>query len=56
MIVSIAAGLPSADTDGSVTMTLHQVNADGAGYVTVNFSMNRLGLDLITTTMQSFHM
>ena len=56
MVASIAAGLPSADTDGSVTMTLHQVNADGAGYVTINFSMNCLGLDLITTTLQSFHM
>lgn len=32
--VSVAAsqaGLPSAAADGSVTMTLHQVNQDGAG-------------------------
>jgi hypothetical protein len=26
------AGLPSADSDGSVRMILHQVNGDGAGY------------------------
>jgi hypothetical protein len=26
-----AAGLPSADSDGTVSMTLHQVNGDGAG-------------------------
>jgi hypothetical protein len=25
------AGLPSADSDGSVRMILHQVNGDGAG-------------------------
>ena len=25
------AGLPTAGADGSVTMTLHQVNQDGAG-------------------------
>ena len=26
-----AAGLPTASADGTVSMTLHQVNGDGAG-------------------------
>jgi hypothetical protein len=29
------AGLPTAGADGSVTMTLHQVNQDGAGFVSI---------------------
>ncbi|KAJ7625932.1 hypothetical protein FB45DRAFT_750335 [Roridomyces roridus] len=33
-----AAGLPSAAADGSVTMTLHQVNQDGAGPYTCDVS------------------
>lgn len=30
-VAASQAGLPSAAADGSVTMTLHQVNQDGAG-------------------------
>ena len=30
-LAAVAAGLPSAAEDGTVTMTLHQVNGDGAG-------------------------
>ncbi|CAK5274899.1 unnamed protein product, partial [Mycena citricolor] len=33
-----SAGLPSAAADGSVTMTLHQVNGDGAGPYTCDVS------------------
>lgn len=39
-----SAGLPSAAADGSVTMTVHQVNQDGAGYapMSLNYSHHRL--------------
>ncbi|ELU37008.1 hypothetical protein AG1IA_08967 [Rhizoctonia solani AG-1 IA] len=33
MEAAASAGLPSAAEDGTVTMTIHQVNGDGAGYV-----------------------
>jgi hypothetical protein len=32
------AGLPTVAADGSITMTLHQVNGDGAGFVSHSFS------------------
>ena len=35
-IAAVAAGLPTAADDGSVSMTLHQVNGDGAGLVFFN--------------------
>ncbi|KAL8280348.1 hypothetical protein RQP46_007265 [Phenoliferia psychrophenolica] len=31
MAKSLAAGVPTAAADGTVTMTIHQVNGDGAG-------------------------
>lgn len=40
------AGLPTAGADGSVTMTLHQVNGDGAGYVNA-YRLVYKGLPLI---------
>ncbi|KZV86997.1 hypothetical protein EXIGLDRAFT_752515 [Exidia glandulosa HHB12029] len=39
------AGLPSADENGQVTMTLHQVNQDGAGPYTCDVSTDATGND-----------
>ncbi|KAH7341899.1 hypothetical protein B0J17DRAFT_648502 [Rhizoctonia solani] len=33
MEAASSAGLPAAAADGTVTMTIHQINGDGAGYV-----------------------
>ena len=33
MEAAASAGLPAAAADGTVTMTIHQVNGDGAGWV-----------------------
>ncbi|KDN50619.1 hypothetical protein RSAG8_01117, partial [Rhizoctonia solani AG-8 WAC10335] len=33
MEAAASAGLPAAAEDGTVSMTIHQVNGDGAGYV-----------------------
>ncbi|EIN07970.1 hypothetical protein PUNSTDRAFT_135487 [Punctularia strigosozonata HHB-11173 SS5] len=41
------AGLPSAAADGTVTMTLHQVNQDGAGPYTCAVSADGTGADFV---------
>jgi hypothetical protein len=42
MEAAASAGLPSAAADGTVTMTVHQVNGDGAGYAGCGFSRVRI--------------
>jgi hypothetical protein len=42
-----AAGLPSAAADGSVTMTLHQVNGDGAGPYACDVSASGSATDFV---------
>lgn len=42
-----AAGLPTAGADGSVQMTLHQVNQDGAGPYTCECSADGTGADFV---------
>lgn len=41
-----AAGLPSADASGLVSMTLHQVNQDGAGYAPLRLAAPCLSLSI----------
>jgi len=48
---SSAAGLPAAAADGSVTMTLHQVNQDGAGPYKCQVSADATGNDFVAMTM-----
>jgi hypothetical protein len=43
-----SAGLPSMSENGQITMTIHQVNGDGAGYV------NHLSLLLLDTKLGDF--
>lgn len=45
LAAAVAAGLPTAAADGTVTMTLHQVNGDGAGPYTCEVSANGTGSD-----------
>ncbi|KAJ7654996.1 putative gEgh 16 protein [Mycena polygramma] len=47
-----SAGLPTAATDGSVTMTLHQVNQDGAGPFTCDVSGDGVTFQAATVTTQ----
>ncbi|CCO38237.1 hypothetical protein BN14_12405 [Rhizoctonia solani AG-1 IB] len=42
MEAAASAGLPSAAADGTVTMTVHQVNGDGAGYAGCGLSRVRI--------------
>ncbi|KAG9096031.1 hypothetical protein FS749_009239 [Ceratobasidium sp. UAMH 11750] len=42
-----SAGLPSAAADGTVTMTLHQVNGDGAGPYTCDVSTDASGKSFV---------
>ncbi|KLO06366.1 hypothetical protein SCHPADRAFT_895496 [Schizopora paradoxa] len=48
---AVAAGLPSAAADGSVTMTLHQVNQDGAGPYTCEVSTDATGQNFAAMTV-----
>ncbi|PAV22955.1 putative gEgh 16 [Pyrrhoderma noxium] len=48
---AIAAGLPSAAEDGTVTMTLHQVNGDGAGPYTCEVSTDATGANFAAMTV-----
>ncbi|CAE6510866.1 unnamed protein product [Rhizoctonia solani] len=43
MEAASAAGLPTAAADGTVTMTIHQVNGDGAGPYTCGVSADASG-------------
>ncbi|KAJ6509367.1 hypothetical protein C8R47DRAFT_1182772 [Mycena vitilis] len=47
-----SAGLPTAAADGSVTMTLHQVNQDGAGPFTCDVSGDGVTFQAATVTTQ----
>ncbi|KAJ8453549.1 hypothetical protein ONZ45_g19673 [Pleurotus djamor] len=51
MTAASAAGLPSAAADGTVTMTLHQVNGDGAGPYTCQVSADGTGQDFVQMTV-----
>ncbi|KAL5536238.1 hypothetical protein ACEPAF_59 [Sanghuangporus sanghuang] len=48
---AVAAGLPSAADDGTVTMTLHQVNGDGAGPYTCEVSTDATGANFAAMTV-----
>ncbi|KAL5510900.1 hypothetical protein ACEPAG_4657 [Sanghuangporus baumii] len=48
---AVAAGLPAAADDGTVTMTLHQVNGDGAGPYTCEVSTDATGADFAAMTV-----
>ncbi|KAL5493027.1 hypothetical protein ACEPAI_4475 [Sanghuangporus weigelae] len=48
---AVAAGLPAAAADGTVTMTLHQVNGDGAGPYTCEVSTDATGADFAAMTV-----
>ena len=51
MAAAVSAGLPSAAADGTVTMTLHQVNQDGGGPYTCDVSANGTGDDFQEATV-----
>ncbi|KAJ8522091.1 hypothetical protein ONZ45_g1305 [Pleurotus djamor] len=46
-----SAGLPMAAADGSVSMTLHQVNGDGAGPYTCQVSSDASGQNFVAMTI-----
>ncbi|EJC99890.1 uncharacterized protein FOMMEDRAFT_93383 [Fomitiporia mediterranea MF3/22] len=48
---AVSAGLPSASADGTVTMTLHQVNGDGAGPYTCEVSTDATGTSFAAMTV-----
>jgi len=48
---AVASGLPSAAADGTVTMTLHQVNGDGAGPYNCVVSTDATGSSFIAMTV-----
>ncbi|KAH8110391.1 hypothetical protein DFH11DRAFT_1514409 [Phellopilus nigrolimitatus] len=48
---AVSAGLPSASADGTVSMTLHQVNADGAGPYTCEVSTDATGANFAAMTV-----
>ncbi|KAG9086117.1 hypothetical protein FRC07_013199 [Ceratobasidium sp. 392] len=47
MEAAASAGLPSAAADGTVSMTLHQVNGDGAGPYTCDVSADASGKSFV---------
>ncbi|CAE6420279.1 unnamed protein product [Rhizoctonia solani] len=47
MEAASSAGLPAAAADGSVTMTIHQVNGDGAGPYTCGVSADASGQNFV---------
>ncbi|CCO30280.1 hypothetical protein BN14_04307 [Rhizoctonia solani AG-1 IB] len=47
MEAASSAGLPSVGDDGSVTMTVHQVNGDGAGPYTCDVSADASGQNFV---------
>jgi len=51
LVAASDAGLPSAESDGSVKMTLHQVNGDGAGPYTCEVSADATGQDFVAMTV-----
>ncbi|KLO17923.1 hypothetical protein SCHPADRAFT_820613 [Schizopora paradoxa] len=50
---AVASGLPTAAADGTVTMTLHQVNGDGAGPYTCAVSTDATGDNFIAMTVST---
>jgi len=48
---AVASGLPTASADGTVTMTLHQVNQDGAGPYTCEVSTDATGANFAAMTV-----
>ncbi|KAG9224380.1 hypothetical protein CCMSSC00406_0007846 [Pleurotus cornucopiae] len=51
LATAASAGLPMAAADGSVTMTLHQVNGDGAGPYTCQVSADASGQNFVAMTV-----
>ncbi|KAF4569354.1 hypothetical protein EYR36_009144 [Pleurotus pulmonarius] len=51
LATAVSAGLPMAAADGSVTMTLHQVNGDGAGPYTCQVSADASGQNFVAMTV-----
>ncbi|CAE6335214.1 unnamed protein product [Rhizoctonia solani] len=47
MEVASSAGLPAASEDGTVTMTIHQINGDGAGPYTCGVSADASGQNFV---------
>jgi hypothetical protein len=46
-----SAGLPAMSANGQITMTLHQVNGDGAGPYTCEMSSDATGTDFVPATV-----
>ncbi|PVG03631.1 hypothetical protein CPB86DRAFT_695004 [Serendipita vermifera] len=46
-----SAGLPSMSENGQITMTIHQVNGDGAGPYTCEMSTDATGTDFVPLTI-----
>lgn len=46
-----SAGLPSMSANGQITMTLHQVNGDGAGPYTCDISTDATGTNFVPATV-----
>ena len=51
MAAAVAAGLPAAAADGTITMTLHQINGDGAGPYSCQISADGTGADFVTAAV-----
>ncbi|KAL8276599.1 hypothetical protein RQP46_011022 [Phenoliferia psychrophenolica] len=48
---AVSAGVPSMDSDGTVTMTIHQVNGDGAGPYACGVSADATGASFVAMTV-----